>query len=270
MKLIRLKLNDKFRSLQVGFEVNFLRQLDFYKAEEFNPYVLAGLNGSGKSNILEVLAAIFYHIDCIYLDTKPESFEVDDDDGNPIGFDAKQSLPGAYELEYFIQVPEINNSMRSAGLAHISIIKLSAKQPSVRWLNRADFDEFDGDAVELSRVEVKNFLPTYILGYSSGENEILSLPFFKMRFINYDEYFERFSKKLDYEGRPEGRLVYLDNAYSQAILLANYLVTKPDDVASTLNPLIEELGITDVVKFRIIIKNNIKLEVEKGSSLDLT
>ncbi|KEM52370.1 hypothetical protein AD47_5049, partial [Escherichia coli 6-319-05_S4_C3] len=32
-------------------------------------------------------------------------------------------------------------------------------------------------------------LPQYVLGYSSGENEILSLPFFKMRFVQFDEYY---------------------------------------------------------------------------------
>ena len=63
MKLLRLKINEKFRSLQPGFEVCFLREWNYEKADEFNPYVLAGRNGSGKSNILEVLAAIFYHLD---------------------------------------------------------------------------------------------------------------------------------------------------------------------------------------------------------------
>ena len=82
MKLLRLKLNDRFRSLQPGFEVHFLREWDYDKASEFNPYCLAGRNGSGKSNILEALAAIFYHIECIYLKYRPDGFEYDEEE-NP-------------------------------------------------------------------------------------------------------------------------------------------------------------------------------------------
>jgi len=99
MKLIRLKINEKFRSLQPGFEVFFLREWNHEKAEEFNPYVLAGPNGSGKSNILEALAAIFYHLDCIYLNTPPASFWFDED-SNLNGFKAEKALPDAFELEY--------------------------------------------------------------------------------------------------------------------------------------------------------------------------
>lgn len=62
-----------------------------------------------------------------------------------------------------------------------------------------------------------------MLGYSSGENQILSLPFFKMRFIQYDEYWNALSRQLTYPGYPETRLAYLDNGFSQAILLCNLL-----------------------------------------------
>jgi len=65
MKLLRLKVNVPFRSLAGGFEIVFLREWDYGRCSEFHPYCLAGLNGSGKSNVLEALAAIFYHIECI-------------------------------------------------------------------------------------------------------------------------------------------------------------------------------------------------------------
>ena len=56
MKLLRLKLGVDFRSLAAGFEVHFLREWDHARCFEFHPYCLAGRNGSGKSNVLEVLA----------------------------------------------------------------------------------------------------------------------------------------------------------------------------------------------------------------------
>ena len=44
-----------------------------------------------------------------------------------------------------------------------------------------------------------------------------------MRFIHLDEYCERLTKDLDYGGKPEGRMIYLDDQFSQAILLCHFL-----------------------------------------------
>jgi len=59
MKLVRFKLDTAFRSLPEGFEVHFLREQEWGRCFDFAPFCLAGRNGSGKSNILEALAAIF-------------------------------------------------------------------------------------------------------------------------------------------------------------------------------------------------------------------
>ena len=94
MKLLRLKITDPagFRSLQPGFEVHFLRERNYAEARDFNPYILSGPNGSGKSNVLEALAAIFFHIECVYLNYRPESFEFNEID-NPKGFRGDVSSP---------------------------------------------------------------------------------------------------------------------------------------------------------------------------------
>src|SRR5690606_34172919 len=113
------------------------------------------------------------------------------------------------------------NSKQEKGFAHIKIVKELGKVPAIQWINRRNFDsEVD---IILSRIELKNFLPDFILAYSSGENEILSLPFFKMRFIQFDEYKENLVENLPYGGAPEGRLLFLDSEFNQAILLSNYL-----------------------------------------------
>ena len=76
MKLLRFKIDtpEGFRSLQSGFEIYFLRDFDYHLAHEFNPNILTGRNGSGKSNILEALANIFYHLDCMFNDYLPDGF----------------------------------------------------------------------------------------------------------------------------------------------------------------------------------------------------
>ncbi len=278
MKLIRLKLNEKFRSLQAGFEVHFLLEWDYEHLSEFNPYCLVGRNGSGKSNILEALAAIFYHIECIYLDYKPDDFDFSEEE-NPNGFKSEASYPDAYELEYLFPTssPWVTSSgeawltaegepWESLDYAHIAIIKKAGNPPEVFRRNSEDISS-DTSERKLSGIEVKEFLPTYILGYSSGENEILSLPFFKMRFIHYDEYVDRLRKGLDYMQAPEGRMVFLDKQFSPAILLCNFLL-QPDSIA----PFKEVVGLEAIEEFQIEIRmhhfENMHDDFLKGLSIE--
>lgn len=67
MKLLSLKIGNlpkekQFRSLHAGFQIEFHSLDDKGTAamESFNPFCFAGLNGSGKSNVLEALASIFF------------------------------------------------------------------------------------------------------------------------------------------------------------------------------------------------------------------
>lgn len=259
MKLLRLKLNVDFRSLAAGFEVHFLREWDYARRFEFHPYCLAGRNGSGKSNVLEALAAIFYHIECIYLDYRPDGFEFDAET-NPDGFRAEEATPDAFELEYFLPadglVPlGLSPKSTDRAVAHIRITKTVGQRPEIHWLNRADFE--DTDKTELSRTEVKACLPKYILGYSSGHNEILSLPFFKMRFIHFDEYRDHVAKDVPYDGKPEGRVIYLDDQFSQAILLCHFLF--PSEAVTKVFQ--EKIGLKGIRRFRIIIRRHHRLPV---------
>jgi restriction system-associated AAA family ATPase len=249
LKLIRLKIDDPkgFRSFQPGFEIRFLKELNFDKIDEFNPYVIAGRNGSGKSNILEVLASIFYHIECCHLNYRPDNFEYDEET-NPNGFRAELAAPDAFVIEYFFPF----SWDRQTSNARILIKKESQKEPEVHWINRGDFE--DKKETKLSSIEIKKFLPSYIIGYSSGQNEILSLPFFKMRFIHYDEYKDSIKNQTGYRTQPEGRLVFLDNDFSQAVLLSNLLLQDKE----ILKPFDQELGIEDIKTFRIIIRTHIK------------
>lgn len=259
MKLLRLKLGVDFRSLAAGFEVHFLREWDHGRCFEFHPYCLAGRNGSGKSNVLEALAAIFYHIECIYLDYRPDGFEFDAE-ANPDGFQAEEAAPNAFELEYFFPNDSLLPDDRSpksdvAPVAHIRITKTIGRRPEIHWLNRTEYQ--DTEQTELTRTEVKDFLPKYILGYSSGHNEILSLPFFKMRFIHFDEYRDRLIRELDYDGRPEGRMIYLDDQFNQAILLCHFLF--PSEAVTKVFE--EKIGLKGIRRFRLIIRRHHHLPV---------
>lgn len=262
MKLIRLKIVEPFRSLPANFEVRFLEKKNESQMFRFMPYCLVGRNGSGKSNILEALASIFYHIECTNLTNLPESFVYNEEE-NPNGFTSEKAVIDSFELEYYFPLKiddikttwtQLDNITFNEANAHISIKKEQGKSPIIKWLNRKIFDP-KGEIV-LTALEAKDFFPNYVLGYSSGENEILSLPFFKMRFIHYDEYEQALRKQLPY-AQPEGRLIYFDSNFSQAVFLTNYLMQAP----KVLEPIYKTLGINGISQFRIIIRLNETREI---------
>ena len=231
MKLLRLKLTDPkpFRSLQPGFEYHFRTEWELEdelkESPSLAPFVCAGPNGSGKSNLLELIAAIFFQLEVLRVRRSflPDAFFYDAET-NPQGLKDGHGVPDAFELEYWIQFPYVEpGSVDGFVHAKISITKLVGESPRITWLNPPK--ELRSDDVAF---KYRNYLlPDFVLGYSSGENEILSLPFFKMRFIQYDEYWNALKKQLPYDGRPESRLAYLDSGYSQAIVLCNMLFNDP-------------------------------------------
>ncbi|WP_286939627.1 restriction system-associated AAA family ATPase [Achromobacter sp. UBA4530] len=260
MKLLRLKITDPagFRSLPCGFEHHFRTdwslQEELAQPEGFSPFVCAGPNGSGKSNLLEALAAIFFQLEVqrVRRNFLPDIFQYDPDD-NPEGIREHEGHPNAYELEYLIKLPKDHRSSGSPEFAHVVVIKEPDKSPWLRWENNEAFPVEGFAFSRLSDEERDLLLPQYVLGYSSGENEILSLPFFKMRFIQFDEYWNALARQLPYPGRPETRLAYLDSGFSQAILLCNLLFQD----AATLQPFREDVGIEALQEFRIVLRRSI-------------
>jgi restriction system-associated AAA family ATPase len=188
------------------------------------------------------------------------------------GIKEGEGTPNAFELEYLIRPPKDVRFPMSFPVRfetdlpwiHVRIIKQLNESPRIDWVNKAEFDaEGEGEG-SFTAEERDILLPDFVLGYSSGENQILSLPFFKMRFIQYDEYWQKLKERLDYPGRPETRMAYLDNEFSQAILLCNLLFQD----AESLAPFHEDIGIEDLKEFRIIIRRSIPLSESQLSEFD--
>lgn len=254
MKMLRLKITDPtgFRSLPCGFEHYFRTELSLQdkvpQREAFAPFVCTGPNGSGKSNLLEALAAIFFQLEVQRVSRSflPGALN-DDQDGVPI----------AYELEYLIKLP-VDALPPWDRFAHVRVIKEPSETPRMFWLNSDNFASLGVDVGVngLCGERERDFLlPTYVLGYSSGENEILSLPFFKMRFVQFDEYWRCLKEQMPYPGRPDSRLAYLDNGFSQAILLCNLLFED--------EPFRDDVGIETLKQFRIVLQRSIPLQPEE-------
>lgn len=261
MKLLHLKITDPkgFRSLQPDFEYRFRSAWDLQEEQGFTPFVCAGPNGSGKSNLLEALAAIFYHMECIYLKNLPDSFRYEEET-NTGGFRSERGTPDGFEIEYLIRPQDgLKISDRQA---HVRIVKQSGEAPQWFVLNHSE-KEGAQDMI-IGPTLARQLLPDYILGYSSGENEILSLPFFKMRFVQYDEYGQALKNQDHYGNRPESRLVYLDSGFSQAILLCNLLFQDAD----ALTPFRDDVKIEELKEFRIIIRRSIEMEESQIGAFD--
>ena len=258
MKLLRLKITntDGFRSLPCGFEHHFRTdwslQDELAQANDFAPFVCAGPNGSGKSNLLEALAAIFYQLEVLRVRRSflPEALQNETLDLSP----------AAFELDYLIRVPAEYRSSDSPLWAKVAVWKNVGESVRFLWENQSDFSTDKNEVFSGGYADI--LLPQYVLGYSSGENEILSLPFFKMRFVQFDEYWTALAKQLSYPGRPDARLAYLDNGFSQAILLCNLLFQ--DDV--TLQPFREDVGIDQLKEFRIILRRSIPLTRQQAEA----
>ena len=95
MKLLKLDIKDEFRSLHKDFSIKFHDLA--YESDNlgtFQPFCFAGLNGSGKSNVLEALASIFYHLEFCVAKFKPLSLEKH--------FKRHLCTPNAFRLEYLI------------------------------------------------------------------------------------------------------------------------------------------------------------------------
>lgn len=261
MKLVRLKITDPegFRSLPCDFEHHFRSewtlQDELARPEGFAPFVCAGPNGSGKSNLLEVLAAIFFQLEILRVRRSflPEVLQNDDLDFSPV----------AFELDYLIKVPPEYILPDGPVWAKVVVWKNPGESVRIQWENQSEFDTNINEVFEAGYADI--LLPQYVLGYSSGENEILSLPFFKMRFVQFDEYWNALKQQFSYPGHPETRLAYLDNSFSQAILLCNLLFQ--DEV--TLQPFREDVGIKALQEFRIVIRRSIEIDAAQFDSFGL-
>ncbi|SKB07934.1 restriction system-associated AAA family ATPase [Prosthecobacter debontii] len=270
MKLLHLHLHDRYRSLPAGFRVEFLQEAEKPRCFEFAPFCLAGLNGSGKSNLLEALAAIFYHIEVMHLTFRPDNFTAEE---NPDGFDSRKGEPDAYELEYYCQDDNLRNtwdnfrwddtSWDEQPVVHIRLTKKVGTAPVMQWLNRHEFDA-ENKPLELTSLEAKRYLPRYILGYSSGHNEVLSLPFRKMRCIHFDEYRHYLRKSLPYS-KPEGRMLFMDESYSQVILLCHFLFPS----SAVQQVFLKKVGLVGIRRFRFVIRRAEKVKSEAGE-IELT
>lgn len=231
MKLLRVKVitAETCGGLLDGLDVQ-LRNADCHY-DLFDPLCLVGPNGSGKSQFMQVIAEIFQAL-CHWCVPSEERLE------------SNSSLQ--FEIEYLIRLAggsppiHVRASRKAKGRKRLQVV-------IERWIG-------DGWKPCASRdKQTAALLPAKVVGYTSGDNETLSLPFFVTRAGYADEVR---SNALNIETRttpiPDTRLMMIDYATNLEILVANQLLSEPE----TRIALVDDSNVRDIHSCRCIVQLN--------------
>jgi len=196
---------------------------------KFDPLCLIGPNGSGKSQFLQVLAEMFqstFH-DCVRQEER--------NDGNP---DLQ------FELEYLIRPGTDKKPL------HVQVVRQSKgkNRPSLSIKYKEGNEWKDCD---LTALETRNLLPRKVVGYTSGDNETLSLPFLVSRSGYADEVGRRaLSNVMHDQSVPDTRLMKIDYGTHLEVLVANLLLGDSTQRAA----LLRDAQLKDLHSIRCIVQ----------------
>jgi restriction system-associated AAA family ATPase len=230
------------------FERNILDNFNQYLSPNLNTneradiICLVGKNGTGKSQLLETLAEIFF-----FLDKKFRHFEPD----------SKLTSNIFFELEYHLWLD-----------GHYQEIFISNNIYNKKHETRIYKTE-NKERIKILDNEVQEYLPKHVIGYTSGENETLSMPFRNTNY-EYSDYVKNLGLKpeeQEYDKVPTTRLIFPDYTSNFGIFVANYLLAS-NNLLDTFER--EELiQLKSLRSFRIIFRKRYKGKKEVGLTKEL-
>ncbi len=208
MRLVSVKiLGDNFRSLAADrlYEFNISDRKD-----RLSTKVFAGLNGSGKSNFLELFSEIFYYLEIFHLTSSKKEDKV----GKGFGF----------EIEYFKPVQIENYGKLGINVDHYEDYLLVRIKKDLDKI--PEFSVKNNKIPELLRVDSNThlLLPTKVIAYTSGENELLSNPFYKIKY----RYFQENSQEGFANIGKYDRMFFLDYESNFSVFIANLVFAKDE------------------------------------------
>lgn len=230
MKLLSLRYNNPDNSAQ-NYDFNFANGREI--GSEFEPLCFVGLNGSGKSKLIELIAEIFFTLEA----NREEALSTA----------SQKNCQADFELCYQLRP--------NKKYGFIRVVGVSGKKPHVTA----------GEAeITLSVSEYSKVLPSNIIGYSSGHNETISSLFYKLRRNELNQ-----TRGEIQEGQAgvqdSTRTLFLDRDTTKLLLITAFVFrnkTGRDNfppkkaLNDLLNKFAQIINIEELISFQLIIDTN--------------
>lgn len=223
------------RPLLNGLEMLFDTNLN---SNEVSTQCIIGVNGSGKSQLLETIAEIFLYLDETY---------------RTVNSTTAPNAPLYFEIDYTVR------KMNEGNLEYTFIrVNQSEKKKTPTFYI---IDEFGDVIEEITSVKyIESILPERIVGYTSGANETLSFPFIEY-YDDYAIYTGDRAKKYKSKNLPDydPRLYLMDYDTNIGVVVSNLLFN-----IDTLEGVLSTIKIKDLKSFRI------KIQLDNRKQIDTT
>lgn len=231
MNILSIKLlSNSFKSLK-----KFKEPICFSESpnKTFDPICLVGLNGSGKSHFMELIAECFMLSEFYIRNNKFPSIEK-----KPLFFEIEYSLNISDKPEYF--------KLSRTNKTRLIIYKKNKE------------DEYS----EEKKIQY-NFLPKRIIGYSSGFNETLSSPFLEIMYSYSTQLSNSANNKEKYKDIIDPvRMLYLDSGTNLLLVLTNLIYKQESNVINKFT------NLKKLKSFDIEINKKIRIEVNTNNQID--
>lgn len=213
-----------------GIELNLSAERS---SAQLAPICLIGRNGTGKSQLLQLLAEIFQ---AAWHQCSPT--EERDSANNEALFELRYSIKG--KERDGSRIFRLSRSMKNRRISPVEMAELREGE----WLDITEATEF------------ARGLPSLIVGYTSGDNETLSLPFFVSR--------SRYAEDVRVAALPEkkpgqkrnriadNRLMLIDYSTHLEVLVSNLLLGE----SIVRESIIRHARLDDLASFRCVIQLN--------------
>lgn len=214
MRIDSLWIN-KFKNFD-DFEIDF--------KQEYLINILLGKNGTGKSNIIEVITSIFLHLELS---------------------NTKKSFVESFDYDFLIKYNIANDDT----LRHFSISKLEdALTIKMKVISPLITEEVEIGYPALKRLDENMYLPKYVIGYYSGSNERLK-PKFK---LSEQKYYKEVRSNRDQESEFR-RFFYAETYHCQLLLISLLTFAKTNKKIADF--LTEYLDYSEFVDFTVSLKS---------------